>query len=192
MRLHRKEKKSKFRNKSDEIEHLRKSNKTKRILIVLLGLAAIYFMATNITIDPHAIKTSSVLGDNPIIKEYMRNDTLSRYYNVSNLNVSSLYNQTCVTNVDEGNVAVNTMTTAIKLFFEKLYGLPTSFITKLLLFLGLIYLIQVCLSIFGDLLELIIMLFVFIRAVARKLYYKLRPPKDPMVQALIKRKNYKF
>lgn len=122
-------------------EELVKSNKTRKIIIIILALVLAYFIINNI-------------------------------WNTVSDSINPEINGSITSN--ESSFGENDIVDYVKGFIYGILALEYPFITKFLIFLGVIYLIQIALTITGDIIQLFLIICVIIIRFIRWSYKKIK------------------
>ena len=92
---------------------------------------------------------------------------------VNYINESILNKTGTVTTVNQDDSLTHSISKGISTFMDKLFSYPGSFWTKLFIFLGIVYLIQVIFSLIFDVIELILLAFVAVKRLVVWIYKKI-------------------
>jgi uncharacterized membrane protein len=145
-------KSKKFKNKDEEIAHHKKRTSTYRFiliaLIIIIAITILSFDFISITFD----------------KEIKKDNIIYQIYNITNSSTPINNSSVCSSESDMGSEISNHITD----FFNRLFEMPISTLAKILMFLGMIYLLMIIGSLIGDMLELIFVVIAFIKRLFKK------------------------
>lgn len=185
-----------FKNKALYIAHLEnKVRKRKNIIttlsLIIIGILIAYFTVNVslkfIGVTPYTQLTDETDATNKTEIQYVyvnQTGNLSnwKYWNSTNLTWKYWNNGTSdVQQCDEDSQLLK----ATKAFFGAVFNEKNSWLYSLLLFLGIVYLIQVGFSIVGDIIELVLVMIVASKRLIQGIIRKVKPQKDPVYNALI-------
>lgn len=145
MKLKELEKKS----KAEILEAWKKNRKTAKILFILLIIMAGYCLI-HLTQDRLSTKDK-------LLSELNCQKQLNTYFiNQTNTSISQFKKELC---------AESSITQTINTFFDNFLMLDKPWIIKLLVFLGVVYLIQITFALVMDIMEVIILIFVLFKRI---------------------------
>lgn len=141
----------KTKTKNELIEEVRKHKNRAKVALILLIILIAYLSYNFIG---NSFKTKDKFTD-----ELHCQEQLETYFsNQTNMSISKFKQELC---------EESTVTQGISFFFTKFLALEHSWFVKFLIFLGVIYLIQVLFALVIDVLEVIILVFVIIKRLYR-------------------------
>jgi uncharacterized membrane protein len=147
--------KSNVSKKDKEIKKYRRRARGLLIMLIIVGAIAFIQIAQNMFQNTKS-------DTNGIIVTSYLNETILNNTNGTRI-VSSCQEPTLTTTIVKG----------ITTFMNKLFEYPDGFWIKFFIFLGIIYLIQVCFSLVFDVVELILLVFVAIKRLIVWIYRKI-------------------